>query len=39
MEIIFWGIFAATILLALAGCPRKAAPIIIIPLFALLVAI
>jgi hypothetical protein len=39
MAIIFWGIFGATILLIIAGCPRKAAPIILIPLFALLVAI
>lgn len=38
MTLIFWAVFALTILLALATVPRKAAPVFIVFLLAVLIA-
>lgn len=39
MTLIFWAVFALTILMALCYMPRKAAPVFIVALLALLIAL
>jgi hypothetical protein len=38
LGLVFWLVFAATLLLILTGCPRRAAPVLIVTLLAMLIS-